>query len=62
MEDEDGGSAVVVEQSWDDLFQGVPATEGDDTIEVAGRRMACTLRTASIWSRRTGSISRSAIA
>ena len=41
VEDEDGGSAVVVKQSWDDLFRGVPATEGDERIDVAGRAMAC---------------------
>jgi hypothetical protein len=41
-EEEDGsGSATVVKQSFDDIFKGVIPTEGEETIEVAGRSMAC---------------------
>ena len=41
-EDENGGgSTTVTKQSWDDLFKDAPTTEGEETIDVAGRPMAC---------------------
>lgn len=41
-EDEDGsGSATVVKRSWDDLFGEGTTTEGEETIDVAGRPMTC---------------------
>ena len=40
-EDGTGGSATVTKLSWDSLFKDAAVTEGEETIDVAGRPMAC---------------------